>query len=69
MHLPYMLVPGGGKCEYPIDIKDKTSYQMNPANSDEAMREIAFGKRGCRFYYDKTGNAVSGYHPPDNRSV
>ncbi len=38
------------------DIKDKTSYQMNPANSDEAMREIALDiKEGADFIMIKPG--------------
>lgn len=38
------------------EIKDKTSYQMNPANSDEAMREIALDiKEGADFIMVKPG--------------
>ena len=38
------------------DIADKTSYQMNPANSDEAMREIALDiKEGTDFIIIKPG--------------
>lgn len=38
------------------DIKDKSSYQMNPANSDEAMREIALDiKEGADFIMIKPG--------------
>ena len=34
---------------------DRKGYQMDPANSDEALREVAFGyRRRCGYRYGKT---------------
>ena len=44
---------------------DKKTYQMNPANSDEALRLIAARPvRGRRHGDGQAGDALSGYLPP-----
>jgi len=42
---------------------NKYSYQMDPANSDEALREIPDGfTGGCRYGHGKTRDALPGYY-------
>ena len=44
---------------------DKKTYQMDPANGDEALREVALDLRRGRGHGDgQAGDAVSRHHPP-----
>ena len=43
---------------------DRRSYQMDPANAEEALREVALGYPGrCGHSYGEAGALLSGCHP------
>ena len=49
---------------------DKRTYQMDPANSEEAMREVGAGyQRRSRYGDGQTGNALSGYCTPRQNGI
>ena len=49
---------------------DKKTYQMNPANTDEALREVAQDlAEGADMVMVKPGIAVSGYRAPGARTL
>ena len=51
--------------ESPPQFGDRSGYQMDPANGDEALREVALDLgRGGRHRHGQAGPGVPGHHPP-----